>query len=289
MSVFKTYTHVNQANVQALFGISRMEDIFDKRQGATDEPHRHDYFTVLLTRKAKGQHVIDFSAYDLQPQQVFFVGPGQVHQVIEEQRSEGFSIVFSADFLAKNNIPISFIDDLNLFRNYGEAPPLLLNTEALKILVDYCEKMMQFYQSELEFKSRAMAALLELFLIHCTHLCKKPTNPQQLEAGNSILRSFKALVEEHHKTEHSTSFYASQLHITPDHLNRTIKSLIGKSAKEYIQNRIIIAAKRLLIFSPATNKEISYELGFSEPTHFSAFFKNCTHLSPTAFKQQHTN
>ena len=59
-----------------------MEDIYVKRSGQTDEPHRHNYFTVLIIKQAKGLHKIDFNSYELAQQQIFFVAPGQVHQVI---------------------------------------------------------------------------------------------------------------------------------------------------------------------------------------------------------------
>jgi len=68
-------------------------------------------------------------------------------------------------------------------------------------------------------------------------------------------------VEKSYKKEHSTTFYANELHITPGHLNRTIKSRIGK-----------------------TTKEIAYELGFNAPANFSAFFKKNTKVSPSDFK-----
>lgn len=286
MSDIKTYTHVNRDDANALFGISRMEDIYDKRNGEPDEPHRHDFFTVLLTKSAKGIHNIDFNEYELSNSQVFFVSPWQMHQVIEHQRSEGFSMVFSEDFLAANNIPLSFIDDVNLFRDFGETPPIELSTKSLEILTVYCNQIIEFRDSEATHKNRAIAALLELFLIQCNNICSKPENTQQLEAGNTILRQFKQLVDKHHRTEHSTAFYASELHITPDHLNRTVKSLIGKTAKQFIQSRVTIAAKRMLVFSELSHKEIGFELGFSEPANFSAFFKKCTGKSPSEFQSQ---
>ena len=94
-------------------------------------------------------------------------------------------------------------------------------------------------------------------------------------------------METHYKTWHATSQYANELNITPDHLNRSIKSLIGKTAKEYIQARITIAAKRMLYFSDLSTKEIAYDLGFSEPANFSNFFKKCTGISPSEFKKNH--
>ena len=98
------------------------------------------------------------------------------------------------------------------------------------------------------------------------------------------MASVKALVEANYQNWHASSQYAEALHITPDHLNRTVKSLIGKTAKEYIQSRITVAAKRMLYFSDQSNKEIGYALGFSEPGNFSAFFKKCTGQSPSDFK-----
>ncbi len=80
---------------------------------------------------------------------------------------------------------------------------------------------------------------------------------------------------------HLTTDYATELNVTPDYLNRVIKSLTGKTAKEFIQARIITEAKRLLYFSEMSAKEIGYNLGFSEPANFSAFFKKNTGFSPS--------
>jgi AraC-like DNA-binding protein len=207
-----------------------------------------------------------------------------VHQVIENERSEGYSIAFSSEFLAANNIPVSFIHNLNLFRDYGETPPLEPSAGQMQQLTNYCEELLNFYHSEIAFQQRAISSVLELFLICCNNICSIPGNTQQAEAGNTTLKEFKRLVDEHFQTEHGTTFYANELHITPDHLNRTVKALIDKTAKEYIQSRITIAAKRMLLFTELSNKEIGYELGFSEPANFSAFFKKCSGLSPSQFR-----
>ena len=103
--------------------------------------------------------------------------------------------------------------------------------------------------------------------------------------GDNLIRAFKKSVDKNYKKEHSTTFYAHELYITPDHLNRTVKAKIGTTAKECIQSRIIIEAKRLLYITALTSKEIAYELGFNEPANFSAFFKKHTQLSPSNFKK----
>lgn len=282
----KTYEQVNREDVSSTFSVSKMEASYAKRVGKKEAPHRHEFYTVILISKAKGQHFIDFNEYLLEGNQVFFVSPGQVHQVLEEEKSFGYVLTFSTQFLVNNNIPISFIGDLNLFNDYGNSSPLKLNQDQLEKLTQFCKEIAHFHNSDLKFKEQAIGASLKLFLIHCNNLeTEVEENPQILQAGHTILKNFKDAVELHHTEWHSSQQYADHLHITPDHLNRTIKSLIGKTVKDCIQTRIAIAAKRLLYFSDLSTKEIGYELGFSEASNFSAFFKKYTQVSPSEFKK----
>lgn len=285
MTLVKTYHQVNRQNASLSFGISRMEDIYAKRNGQADTPHRHDYYTALLVKSAKGRHIIDFSEYPFSGNSIYFIAPGQVHRVIEAEQSFGYSIVFSIEFLTKNNIPVDFIDNLNLFHSFGASPPLQLNDEELQRLCEYAHEMYEIHHSDIAFQYHALGALLKLLLIRCNNTCTLyNTIKLTVDTGSSVLQQFKALVDKHYHEWHATNEYAAQLYISPDYLNRLVKMQTGKTAKEYIQSRIIVAAKRLLYFSELSAKEIGYELGFSEPANFSAFFKNCTGTTPSSFK-----
>lgn len=287
MHLIKTYSQVNHHHESLSYRISRMEEIYEERGGARDDPHRHDYYTLLLVKHARGKHIVDFREYPLAPLQVYFISPGQVHQVIEEEKSYGYAVLFSSRFLAENNIPLQFIEDLSLFNDYGEAPPLEINPGEYEILSGYCEEMIRTYQTDSNFKEQAISAYLKLFMIQSNNLCTLDNdNPQKLEAGHMILRNFKQLVEANHMKWSQASEYADALHVTPDHLNRVIKSLVGKTAKEYIKSRIVLSARRLLFFSELSAKEIGYQLGFSEPANFSAFFKKQTGISPAQFRKE---
>ena len=286
MEVIKTYNQVSKADANASFGISRMEDIYEKRKGKADAPHRHDFYTVLFIKKGTGFHNIDFNSYELTKNQVYFIGPGQVHQLVEKEKTHGYSMVFSEQFLVLNQIASDFILDINLFQNFGDAPPLLPHSQALAQLDDYAQQMLQQFLSTNTYRFEAIGAWLKLFLIQCHSLCSLHSlDTQTQESGGNLLRSFKKLLNERHQEWHKTSSYAEQLHISPDYLNKVVKSLSGKTAKEHLQSRITTAAKRLLYFTPLSNKEIAYELGFLEPSNFSAFFKKCTGVSPSEFRK----
>lgn len=243
MNTIKTYNKVNSEKDAVSFGISKIEDIYIKRNGQVDEPHRHNYYTVLIIRKAKGLHKIDFNSYELSDQQIFFVAPGQVHQVIETEKSLGFAMTFSNQFLIENSIPLAFISSLNLFQNYGQTPPLLPNQKQFDTIENFTKEIIAVSTSDAKMKSMSIGAYLKPLLIECNNICS--INPID-SSGNNLIRRFKESVDTNSRKEHSTTYYANELHINTDHLNRNVKNKIGKTVKEYIQSRIITEAKRLL-------------------------------------------
>lgn len=287
MDSVKTYQNVNAENQNVNFRIAKMEEVFTKRKGKVDDPHRHNFYTVLIINKANGLHKIDFNAYEMGERQLFFVAPGQVHQVIERENSYGYAMTFATEFLVENSIPLSFIESLNLFQNYGQSPPLQPLPEKFDQIERFAQQMFDLYEQEPNMKNLSLGAFLKLILIECNNLCAiNPIESQMDHSGDNLIRNFKALVDQHFRTNHSTNFYADLLNITSDHLNRTVKSKIGKTSKEYIQSRIITEAKRLLFFSDLSSKEVGYELGFNEPANFSAFFKKHVNISPSNFKNK---
>ena len=80
MSSVKTYQNIDKEDEKSNFAISRMEDIYAKRNGKVDEPHRHDFYTVLLVKEAKGIHKVEPEGVVVQIQRV---GHGVVLQLFE--------------------------------------------------------------------------------------------------------------------------------------------------------------------------------------------------------------
>jgi AraC family transcriptional activator of pobA len=278
---------IERRQPSAAFSLLRMEDIYEQAGGKTDVPHRHDYYTVLFVEKAKGNHILDFETYPFGTLQVFFVSPGQVHQVALIEKPKGWAFTFSKAFLIENNIPESFISNINLFTAFGDSPPLKLDQITFDRLFRIVQEMESCLPLDLTYRNRALGALLQLFLIYCNN--STTINPTQLDEENSgvcILRDFKQLVEDRYSTWHKVGDYAAEIYITPKHLSHTVKNITGKSAKQIIQDRLLLEAKRLLIHTELSVKEVGYQIGFEEPLHFSSFFKKKEGISPSLFRTQ---
>lgn len=276
---------IDRRKPRADFNLLDMGKIYDRAGGEPDVPHRHDYYTVLFVEKARGEHILDYLTYAFGEKEVHFVSPGQVHQVVAASKPTGWAFTFSRDFLVENNIPERFITNINLFQPFGDSPPLKLDTATFERLRGIVREMQACLPMELTYRSRALGALLQLFLIYCNN--SSELNPRQLDeehAGVCLLRDFKSLVEEHYPRWHKVQEYASQIPISSKHLSHTVKQLTGKTAKEVIQDRLLLEAKRLLLHTDLSIKEVAYRLGYEEPLHFSAFFKKQAGVPPTEYR-----
>lgn len=269
------------------FNLQKMGVIYEQVNGQIDSPHRHDYYTVLLIEKAKGKHVIDYQTFLFQELEIHFVSPGQVHQVALTEKPKGWVMTFSKDFLLKNNIPENFISNINLFKPFGDAPPLKVDKATFNRLLNIVKEIETCLPPHLKYRSRALGALLQLFLIYANNSLKLDDSQlKEDDRGVCILRDFKKLVENRFKKWHKVNNYASEIYISPKHLSQTVKNITGKTAKEFIVDRITLEAKRLLLHTELSIKEISHAVGFEEPLHFSGFFKKNTGISPSMFRKE---
>ena len=269
----------------ATFVIQTMAMIDKALEGASDDPHRHNYYTLIWPFTDAGRHIIDFRDYDLAADQLFFVSPGQVHQVLVEGHPEGLVIQFTCGFLEKYSIREDFISNLRLFRTSDETPPLPVSGKMKERLKMYADSMLEAFQTNGEMRLDAIGAWLKLFLIECnTHCSLNPDpNPQSAEVGRSLLTGFKNAVEKHYQRWHQVKDYAETLNVTPGYLNEVIRNSIGQSAKDYIQNRLVLEARRFRLFTKMSAKEIGFNLGFEDPAHFSKFYKSHTGQSLQEF------
>jgi len=279
-------THRNE---KVFFAFRTMAENYERTGGKPDVPHRHDFYTVMLVKNAVGKHFVDYVEYPIKPGILFFVSPEQVHQVIvEEPVPDGDLIMFNPEFLLRYSIREEFVQNLGLFSCSIETPPLKVPDEEMPRISSLSSEIRKAFLDENSYKFETIAAYLQLFLIECNKFASisSDQNPQNLQSGRPLIKSFKNLLNSHYPYWHKVSDYSGALNITPDYLNEVLKSNLGKSAKEMIFDRIVLESKRLGLHTELTSKEIAYRLGFDDPSHFSKFFKNETNQSFSEFRVQ---
>jgi AraC family transcriptional activator of pobA len=100
------------------------------------------------------------------------------------------------------------------------------------------------------------------------------------------LAGFVALVDENFSKHTTLDHYAARLDISTAHLNAICRQMSGRSALQLIHERLILEARRELIYTSMTIKEISELLGFTDPAYFTRFFKRQMGVSPKDFRLQ---
>jgi AraC family transcriptional activator of pobA len=206
------------------FIIKPIEEI-DKIFGdICDNPHRHNYYTIIWFLTATGKLVIDFKEYPILPNHIFFIGPRQVHQLITDPKPTGFVIIFTSEFLDKNSIRKDFIANLGLFQKSDETPPLPLTNKMVYTLKPFADKMLSAFQTKNDMFLETCGAYLKLFLIECNGQCSlfPDSHMQTIEMGKTLVNNFKALVEKHYSKWHQVKYYADALNVTPNYLYEVV-------------------------------------------------------------------
>ena len=274
-------------NKKVFFAYRTMEENHERLKDQPDVPHRHEYFTILLVKNACGKHIVDYQEFLMKPKTVFFVAPGQVHQVLINGFPKGDIILFNSKFLLQNYINDTFIRNLGLFSETDTTPPLHVGDETFEKLVQFSAKIGEGFKSDEEYKFDIIASYLKLFLIECNKYAVPPKveNLQTIQSGKLLLTNFKALLDEKFSYWHKVNMYAEALNITSDYLNNVVKTTTGKTAKEFILERLVLEAKRMGVHTDLSNKEIAYTVGFDDPSHFSKLFKKSEGVAFSDFRK----
>lgn len=131
--------------------------------------------------------------------------------------------------------------------------------------------------------------LLKRFIIRVTRLARKQLVKKKLpEKELELIRHFNVLVEEHFKEFRQVGDYAAMMHRSPKTISNLFAQQGDKSPLEIIHNRLVLEAKRLLLYTDKSSKEIGWELGFEDPSQFNRFFKKQTGRPPREFRDQYS-
>ncbi|WP_293954641.1 MULTISPECIES: helix-turn-helix transcriptional regulator [unclassified Sphingobacterium] len=247
-------------------------------------PHKHNFFHFVLFTQGSGEHIIDFNQYKIEPYQIYFMVPGQVHTWNFVGDEAGYVVNFSIDYFQSFLLRTDYLERFSFLQGKIEHLIFIL-TEQYRNQATAILDQIIFAKTE-QLSEDYIRTLLLQFILYISI----GTEKEHLEKGNpynhKIFNSFQQLVEQQFKTTKLPSIYADQLFITPNHLNAICKSYIGQSAGEIIRNRIVLEAKRLLVNRNLNITEIADELQFKDNSYFTKFFKKSAGLTPEEFRKQ---
>jgi len=104
-------------------------------------------------------------------------------------------------------------------------------------------------------------------------------------SASRITQLYKNKLAHYIYEKHSIAEYASMLAVSPNHLNKCVKAVTGKSAQELLSEMILLEAKVLLKQTSLTVNEIAWKIGKDDPSDFIRFFKSKTNLTPTEYRK----
>ena len=251
-----------------------------------DDAHRHNGFEVFLFTKAGGTHMLDFNYYPIAANSIHFLTEDQVHSLNSTDDTEGYVIVFSKEIVMLNSADKFLVSDFPVF-NKSIAPVLYPGAALFEELMNLHSLMMLEYNKSSPYKENILGSLISVFLLKCKSLIHETNETIQADnAAHAMLTKFYNLLEQNFLTCHRVSDYADLMNISANHLSNTIKKITGKPAGDIIHQRLILEAKRRLLHSTISVKELAFALNFNDPSYFSRFFKKQTKYSPEEFRNE---
>lgn len=246
--------------------------------------HRHNYYEIFFFDIGNGTHHIDFDEHEIKDNSIHFVSPGQVHLIKRGPSSKGGLILFSRDFFyVGSSEPHSLFN--YPFLNHSGAPVLNLAKHDYAGFADILRQIETVSEGDNDINTGILRSYLNIILLKC-HQLFNAGNPGYGIKESTVFNNFRQYVENDYRRNRLPSYYADKLNITEKKLNELTKAYSGESAGEFIRQRVLLEAKRLLYNSDHSIKEIAYFLGFDDPSYFNRYFKQNTGLTAGDYRKE---
>lgn len=245
-----------------------------------------DEYSIMLIKGGFSSVSIDFEKFTTPSNSIWFITPGK-HVTLEYDGAPvGWILRFTKKVFSYAIRESLIIKDVELFRSFGTVPKIILSPKISKRVHSITEMIDEFIGSEIPNKESAVTSLLETLLIYCDSKCNIRITEENNVGKIQHVTTFKDLVEKHVRSKHKVAEYAKMMNISSKYLNQVVKEVLGVTAKSVIMEQIIIMARRELKFSDQSIKEIAFKIGFTEPFHFSNYFKKQMGCSPSEYRLQ---
>ncbi|WP_340696380.1 helix-turn-helix domain-containing protein [Flavobacterium nitratireducens] len=230
--------------------------------------------------------------YDYQEGTLVFTAPGQIMEVEttgEVYQPKGYALVFHPDLVHGTSL-FKSLTEYNFF-SYKANEALHLSERERQIVLDSFSKIKLELEIGVDKHSKKLiASNIELFLNYCNRFYDRQFITRE-NANKGVLEKFEEVLNQYFTSDKpskiglpSVAYCADELHLSANYFGDLIKKETGKSAQEYIQNKIIDVAKDQILGNTKTVNEIAYELGFKYPQHFSRLFKQRVGFTPNEYR-----
>jgi AraC-like DNA-binding protein len=250
------------------------------------DAHRDDHYVFLLQETGRSKCMVDFDFFTLRKNTLFFILPGQVHRYLESEiTTSGWFVAMDAGLVP------------DMFRAILEDPllprkPLQTDACILEPVLQCLQLIYTITQQKpaLAYRKQMIYGLLTSFAamvaaVYTTHQPKGAA--EKIPRLLAITQQFRKSLSQRYKSLKSPAEYAAGLSISLSYLNEAVKATTGFSVSYWIQQEVVLEAKRLLYHSDCSVKEIAYELGYEDTPYFSRLFKKAAGITPGAFRQRY--
>jgi len=259
------------------------------REALNERPHKHQWQELIYLKSGRGKHSIDDNVFELESNTFYLIGKGQVHDFLEGYDLHGFIIRFVDNFLpptglnTQNSLNSTLLGSIIMTNELHVPHPEVLHYESLIENLYYEYKMNNLTYAKSEIIQYLLLALLSKLERRVRQMSKEIIGANS-DKQTRLFHSFLLLIEENFKTQHKINYYSKELGVDSRKLTTITKYFASKTPKQILNERLMVEAKRMLLYTGNSSKEISYFLGYDDPAYFSRFFKIFTGVSPQKFK-----
>ena len=270
---------------------------FSKAHKRTGHRMVFGIYAVILKDVKCGDLKYGRATYDYQEGTLVFISPGQVLDVenkVDLYQPVGHGLVFHPDLLRGTSLGNVF--DTYSFFGYDTNEALHLSAKERQWVLDCFGKIRSELQQRVDKHSKKLiASHVELFLNYCERfydrqfITREQVNKGALERFEQLLNGYFSSDKPQKHGLPSVAYCAGELHLSANYFGDLIKKETGKTAQEYIQNKVVEVAKDKVYESGKSIKEIAFELGFKYPQHFSRLFKKHVGYTPNEYRAENMN
>lgn len=242
--------------------------------------HRHaNLVQFLFLEKGSGVLNVEGTAHKMQAGTLVFIPQGIPHGFQFEPEANGRVLSLPSMVLQQ-----TLLDPARVYLALGRVLYVSADAQVREIFDTLGEEF--FAQQEY----RTSALMIEISRLLLWVLRQGAEEHPVLAQGRQeiLFAKFKASLEENFRLHLSAQAYAAILGVSPSHLNRVCKTISGQAVSQFIKERMLHEARRLLAYTSLTIAAIGYELGYQDPAYFGRVFREGTGQSPGAFRRSVT-